>query len=96
MILTLENAKKYLRVDYDEDDDFITTLILTAEEYLFNATGIRYTEKSNIAVLYCSILIYDWYNNREFVTAKKVSDKVRFTLTSMMTQLKYCGGEING
>ena len=97
MIVKLEDAKNYLRVDCDgEDDNLITALILAAEEYLFNATGIKYTAASNIAALYCKILIYDWYKNRQLSTDKKVSDNVRFALTSMITQLKYCGGDLNG
>ena len=95
MILTLEDIKTYLRVDYEDDDNLITALILASEEYLFNATGIKYTKESNIAALYCKILIYDWYTNRQLATDKKISNQVRFTLTSMMAQLKYCGGSIN-
>ena len=95
MIVKLEDAKDYLRVDCDgEDDNLITGLLLAAEEYLFNATGIRFTSECNTAVLCCKILAYDWYTHRELATDKKVSNQVRFTLTSMMAQLKY-GGEPN-
>ena len=32
MILTLEEAKRYLRVDYDDEDELIESLILTGEK----------------------------------------------------------------
>ncbi|OUZ05852.1 head-tail connector protein, partial [Bacillus pumilus] len=37
MVLTLEEAKKYLRVDGDEDDDLIASFIEAAEIYIKNA-----------------------------------------------------------
>ena len=42
-LLTLEQAKNYLRVSYDEDDEEISGLILTAEAYI----GTRYKDKAN-------------------------------------------------
>jgi uncharacterized phage protein (predicted DNA packaging) len=96
MIMTLEEAKEYARVDASDDDNLVTALILAAEEYLFNATGIRFTAKSNIAVLYCKVLVYDWYTHRQLGTNKKVSDRIRYTLISMMGQLQNCGVDTDG
>ncbi|MEI4618268.1 MULTISPECIES: head-tail connector protein, partial [Bacillus cereus group] len=39
MVLTLEEAKKYLRVDGDEEDDLITSFVIAAEIYIKNATS---------------------------------------------------------
>ena len=39
MILTLEETKKYLKVDYDDEDEEIKDLIQAAEIYLKQATG---------------------------------------------------------
>ncbi|MGL4760408.1 MAG: head-tail connector protein [Sarcina sp.] len=96
MIMTLEEAKEYARVDASDDDNLVTALILAAEEYLFNATGIRFTAESNIAVLYCKVLVYDWYTHRQLGADKKVSDRIRYTLTSMMAQLQNCGVDTDG
>ena len=38
-LLTLEQAKNYLRVSYDEDDEEISGLILTAEAYIDSCVG---------------------------------------------------------
>ena len=43
-ILTLKEVKQYARIDIDEDDPLLETLIVSAEEYLKNATGKEYPE----------------------------------------------------
>ena len=37
-MLTLEYVKGYLRVDFNEDDEFIDNLLYTAEAYLYDFT----------------------------------------------------------
>ncbi|PGT58478.1 DNA-packaging protein, partial [Bacillus cereus] len=51
MVLTLEEAKKYLRVDGDEEDDLITSFVTAAEIYIKNATSKNVDLKSELAKL---------------------------------------------
>ena len=46
-ILTLQQAKNYLRVSYDEDDEEIRGLILTAEAYIDSCVGTGYKKREN-------------------------------------------------
>lgn len=98
MIISLEEAKQYLKVDYEDEDILITTLIETAEQYLFNATGIKYDSSNKLAVLYCKALIYDWYKsrglNQDSSKNMNILEKTRFTLQSILLQLKL--GDSNG
>lgn len=89
-IIDLEAVKEFLRVDYEEEDALIESLIIASEMYLKNATGKEFTSKNELAVLYCKVLIGDWYNNRELMANKNVSEKVKFTLQSILLQLQYC------
>ncbi|WP_092921294.1 head-tail connector protein [Romboutsia hominis] len=89
MILTLEEAKEYIKVDFDDDDCDIQDCIDAAEEYLKEATGKEFNSDNKRAKRYCKVLVKDWYDNRELMVNKKTSNKVRFTLQSIMTQLKY-------
>ena len=43
-IITLEEVKVYARIDMEDDDSLLETLIESAEEYLKNATGKEYPE----------------------------------------------------
>lgn len=97
MILTLEEVKEYLKIDYDDEDLLLTSLIEVAEQYLYNATGKKFN-KNVLAKLYCKVLVYEWYKDRGFTMkiskTSNVSDKTRYTLQSILLQLKY--GDDNG
>ena len=71
-IITLKEVKEYARIDIDEDDRLLETLIVSAEEYLRNATGKEYPETDesgrmiNYALekIYLQLLIDYWYEKR--------------------------------
>lgn len=89
MIVNLEESKTWLRVDSDDEDFEIQSLIDASEAYLFNATGRIFDNTNALARLYCRVLICDWYENRGLMADSKSSEKVRFTLSSIMMQLQY-------
>lgn len=92
MILELQETKDWLRVDGNEEDTTITLLIGAAEEYLKNATGRVFDFTNNQARLFCLVLVTDWYENRELI-GQRPSEKVRFSVQSMLLQLQYVGGD---
>lgn len=94
MILTLKETKDFLKIDYEDEDEYIKELINASEQYLKNATGKEFDSNNSLAKLYCKVLISDWYDNREYVEENKVSKRVRFTMQSILNQLLYCGDEI--
>lgn len=96
MILTLEEAKRFLKVDYDDEDEYIGELINASEQYLKNATGKEFDSNNSLAKLYCKVLINEWFKDRGLIQDSKTSDKVRFTLQSILRQLEYCTGDNNG
>lgn len=89
MIVTLEEAKAWLKVDYNDEDTEIQLLIDSAEVYLKSSTGKDFDSTNFLAKLYCRVLISDWFENRGLMIDNKTSEKVRFTLQSIMMQLQY-------
>jgi len=87
-IVTLDEAKEYLRLDAPDEDALVETLIAAAETYLYNATGITYNSANELARLCVLILVADWFENREAVG--HVTQNVRRSIQSIMAQLKYC------
>ncbi|PGT75447.1 DNA-packaging protein, partial [Bacillus cereus] len=63
MVLKLEEAKEYLRVDGDEEDSLISSFITAAEIYIKNATSKYVDLKSELAKLAARILISHWHEN---------------------------------
>lgn len=90
VILTLNEAKAFLRVDINDDDTLISTLITAAELYLYNATGKTFDSTNALAKLFCMVLVTDWYDNRSMTTT---TDKTRKIIESMLLQLTYSTSE---
>lgn len=90
-ILTVEEAKTWLRVDGSDEDSLIEMLITAAETYLHNATEVEFDETNQLAKLFCLVLCADWYENRDLI-GQQPSDKVRFTIQSILAQLQHAYG----
>ena len=90
MIITLEEAKQWLRIDHNDEDGLIIMMISAAEKYLFNATGNTFDNTNELAKLFCYVLVTDWYENRDMIG--KTSEKVRHTVESILAQLTYAYG----
>lgn len=84
-------VKEFLRLEqgYTEEDIFINSLIIAAKEYIKNATGLDYDDTNELYKLGVKILVTHWYENREAISEKK-TDKIAFSLNSILTQLQYC------
>lgn len=90
-VLSLSEAKKYLRLedDYTDEDSDITTLISAAEAYLVNAGCILETG-NELAKLAIKILVVNWYENRSIEITGPNFNKIKFSLDAIIMQLKYC------
>ena len=94
MILSLGEVKGYARIDIDEDDRLLETMIVAAEEYLKNATGKEYPEtdetgsKINYALekIYLQLLVSYWYEKR--TPAGGVGEDFSFMTRSLLLQLQ--------
>jgi len=65
--LTLEDVKTYLRIDYEEDDNLLDSLIEVSEEYIDSCVGTAYKsdEKAiKLANLLQKKLISNMFENR--------------------------------
>ncbi|EPR12317.1 head-tail connector protein [Ruminiclostridium papyrosolvens] len=88
MILTLVEAKKYLKGDESDtsEDLDILSLITAAEEYLKNA-GCKLPEGNELAKLAIKLLVVHWHENREPIGK---ADKLQYSLSNIILQLQYC------
>lgn len=85
--LTLDEVKNYLRVDGDDDDALIESLITSSAAYLTNAGA---QDDGNLYKLAQLMLISHWHENRE-PTGK--ADKLAYGLAGIILQLQCCGGD---
>lgn len=90
--MDLRELKEYLRIDFEEDDILLRSLLLAAEEYLYNA-GIKRDYKKSLYSLAIKLLVKHWYDNRECVVAGNVNNKLEYSLNAILAQLRYCGDD---
>lgn len=91
-ILTLEEAKNYLRIDYDEDDSLLQSLMTVTVDYLRDAIDdfdTKVTKEKFIkrAKILACVLLQEWYDNREQRESKDLS----YISRSLMLQLQNGG-----
>lgn len=86
--MTIQEVKDFLRVDGNDDDFLIDSLMATAEIYIRNATRPDVDTESELYNTASKILISHWYENREPIGK---TSTIAFSLESMLIQLAHCG-----
>lgn len=99
MIVSLEDMKKYLRLEPSdsEEDDLILGLLLTAEDYIKRATGFKFEKDvPETAKLIVRLLTSHWYENRTVEITQQGGKKISFAVDVLLMQLTYTHSEEEG
>lgn len=83
--MDIEEIKKYLRIDYDCEDEEIKAFVSAAEEYLKNA-GITAKPESELYKLAVKLLVSNWYSNR--IPIGTVTQAMEYSLRRIIIQLQ--------
>ena len=66
MILTLDETKRYLRVDYDDDDELLESFIVTGEKLVADVLRVEpetfeqsVNEQTRLAAMYAVAYLYE-------------------------------------
>ena len=65
--ITLENLKEYMRVDVNDEDTFIESVLIGAKAYIKGYTGIDEKEDLSLVVY---VLCSEMYDNRQYTVDK--------------------------
>ena len=79
MLVTLAEAKKYLRVDYDDEDSLIRKFILTGEKLVADTLRkeVESTPANKVAVLYAVAYLFE---HREDADMDELTKSLRYIL----------------
>lgn len=83
---------EYLKIDTDQDDTLLKTLLTAAKEYIRNGIG-RYTEGNAQFELVVGMLVEHWYENRGMYESGVSGSNIPFTVQALLTQLRYVEAE---
>lgn len=84
----LNNTKAFLRVDGEEDDSVIHSLIEAAIIFIKQGTGVSVKSGDAQSLLCMNMLVAYWYENRNAVGQ---GVELPFTITSQLIQLETRG-----
>lgn len=84
--MDLTQIKQFLKIDYDDDDEYITLLIRVAEEYIADAVDNPNKESARYELL-LKFIVSTLYENRIY-TVDQANEKVSYTIRSMTLQMQ--------
>lgn len=85
-MVNIAQVKNFLRIDFDDDNALLDTLINVADKYLQGAINKDYNKDDERAEMLSLIIIQDLYDNRGMI--EKVSGNVRKLIDDFSLQLK--------
>lgn len=88
MILELEEAKEWLRIDGSDEDLLLTTIMEIAQEKI-DEFGVNASSKKKSKLLFL-ILVTDMYENRMLGISKEVEESIR----GLKTELQFGSDQI--
>lgn len=91
--MELSYIKKYLRIDFDDDDEVLEGLIESAKAYVLEATGVKYSEKDLTYKSLIKFITAHWYENREIVSDKQFNE-MPYSISCLLTHIGI-RGELN-
>lgn len=89
LLISVEEAKKYARIDGNHDDDVVESLILFAESYIEGAFENDFPREDPRIKHIAKCIVNEMYDNREYTASgNKVSNAVRHLCSSTIQQIQ--------
>ena len=91
-MVSLEDAKAYIHIDYDDDNDDIKNMIETAQIFIDSMVGEKYKEDEKavkMADLLVKKIVYQMYENRSVLIPNNLKEAK--IVNSMLDKLALYG-----
>lgn len=86
--MRLEDVKIYLRIDGDEEDALLRTMMQVGEEYIRSAVG-EYDDDDPTAQILLAAIVQNMYDNRELMQSdQQMKKRIEYTFQSIILQLR--------
>lgn len=88
-MMTLDEMKSYLKVDYNDDDNDITLMMDVAREYIVDAIGECNEEIARVKLL-MRVIVAELYEKRSMTfDMNSTNEKVQYVIRSIINQLSF-------
>lgn len=86
--MKLEDVKLYLRIDGDEEDALIQSMMQAGAEYIRSAVG-EYDDADPTAQILLAAIVQNMYDNRELMQSEQqMKKRIEYTFQSIILQLQ--------
>jgi len=92
-MLSLDEVKDFLRIDYTEDDILLSSFLLASENYILNATHSNADKGHELFKLAQRFLVAHWFENRNTVIVGSTTTSLDFALESLLLQISYTSSD---
>lgn len=89
--IDLPFIKEYLKVDYDDEDTILQSLIVAGQSYVNTMLGFKVTERWTFRndipdelTIACIMIIAHWFDNRQLQTTGTLGDEIKFAVTAII------------
>lgn len=85
--ITINEVKEYLRIDHDDDDIMLTTMLYAAKSFIqsyLNRKFIEFEEIPDEFTIACLALVSHWYEQREIQGTKDTGKEVPYIFSGIL------------
>ncbi len=87
-------VKRYLRIDFDDDDELLELIASAARDYIIGAVG-SYNEKDPLMLLLLCCLTQEMYDKRSYTVTAGIKRSHSVCGMVLQLQTKYDGADVN-
>lgn len=92
--MTISQVKQYLRVDYDDDDELITTITAAAMDFVKSKVGRwENTPRFEMTALAICAQMYDSRTYAIAATSERSQQYIQAHVSGLLLQLEYNGSD---
>lgn len=86
MGISLDDVKSFLRISFEDDDDYINSLITMSKQLIEEQTGVEYSENDEVYNMAILQAVAHFYDKRESVSDKSAIT-VPYTLDCLIKHI---------
>lgn len=80
-------VKNYLKIDYEDDDQLLNLMIISAKSYIQSYLNKKFEEFEEIPSEFsiaCLALVSHWYERREIQSEKASKDELKYIFSGLL------------
>lgn len=85
--IDLDLVKKYLRIDYSDDDEMLMTMLISAKSFIQSYLNKKFEDFDELPdefTIACLAIISHWYEKREIQSGKDAGEELSYIFSGLL------------